>query len=133
MLSQYGDTMSEHRIPEQKNRRLERALSNTIVEKCFEDSESWLRAILRMCIFSLGYIDSEPVFIVECPNQAVAKRLSRKTYPFRDIVYYFTDNLQASERSLFCYQESKGSWQCFDTNSNSWKNWNSLQTSHRLN
>ncbi|MEA5597050.1 hypothetical protein [Rivularia sp. UHCC 0363] len=125
--------MSEHRIPEQKNRRLERALSNTIVDKCFEDSESWLRAILRMCIFSLGYIDSEPVFIVECPNQAVAKRLSRKTYPFRDIVYYFTDNLQASERSLFCYQESKGSWQCFDTNSNSWKNWNSLQTSHRLN
>ncbi|MGB6299292.1 MAG: hypothetical protein WBF90_24355 [Rivularia sp. (in: cyanobacteria)] len=127
--------MSEHRIPDNKqNRKLERALSNTIVDKCFENSESWLRAILRMCIFSLGYIDSEPVFIVECPNQAVAKRLSRKTYPFRDIVYYLTDDLYASERSLFCYQESNnGSWRCFDTNSNSWKNWNSLQTSHPFN
>ena len=127
--------MSEHRIPDNKqNRKLERALSNTIVDKCFENSESWLRAILRMCIFSLGYIDSEPVFIVECPNQAVAKRLSRKTYPFRDIVYYFTDDLNASERSLFCYQESNnGSWRCFDTNSNSWQSWNSLQTPHQLN
>ncbi len=125
--------MSEHRIPDKQNRKLERALSNTIVDKCFENSESWLRAILRMCIFSIGYIDSEPVFIVECPNQAVAKRLSRKTYPFRDIVYYFTDDLNASERSLFCYQESNnGSWQCFDTNSNSWKNWHSLQNHHRL-
>ena len=127
--------MSEHRIPDNKqNRKLERALSNTIVDKCFENSESWLRAILRMYIFSLGYMDSEPVFIVECPNQAVAKRLSRKTYPFRDIVYYFTDDLYASERSLFCYQESNnGSWQCFDTNSNTWENWNSLQTPHRFN
>ncbi|MEM6752076.1 MAG: hypothetical protein AAF630_03660 [Cyanobacteria bacterium P01_C01_bin.38] len=127
--------MSEHRIPDNKqNRKLERALSNTIVDKCFENSESWLRAILRMCIFSLGYIDSEPVFIVECPNQAVARRLSRKTYPFRDIVYYFTDDLNASERSLFCYQESKnGSWRCFDTNSNSWQNWNSLHTPSRFN
>ncbi len=127
--------MSEYRIPDQQNRKLERALSNTIVDKCFENSESWLRAILRMCIFSLGYIDSEPVFIVECPNQAVAKRLSRKTYPFRDIVYYFTDNLNASERSLFCYRESKNgsSWRCFDTNTNSWKNWNSLQTPRRFN
>ena len=72
--------MSEHRIPDNKqNRKLERALSNAIVDKCFENSESWLRAILRMCIFSLGYMDSEPVFIVECPNRAVAKRLSRKT------------------------------------------------------
>ncbi|MGD1913168.1 MAG: hypothetical protein ACFB2X_20655 [Rivularia sp. (in: cyanobacteria)] len=125
--------MSEHRIPDKQNRKLERALSNTIVDKCFENSESWLRAILRMCIFSLGYIDSEPVFIVECPNQAVAKRLSRKTYPFRDIVYYFTENLQASERSLFCYQESKnGSWQCFDTNSSSWESWNSLQIPQRF-
>ncbi len=126
--------MSEHRIPDKKNRQLERALSNTIVDKCFENSESWLRAILRMCIFSLGYIDSEPVFIVECPNQAVAKRLSRKTYPFREIVYYFTDNLDASERSLFCYQQSEnGSWRCFDTNSNSWKNWNSLQLPQHFN
>ncbi|NJM19503.1 MAG: hypothetical protein HC836_17725 [Richelia sp. RM2_1_2] len=125
--------MSEHPIPEQKNRRLERALSNTIVDIYFGTSESWLRAILRMCIFSLGYIDSEPVFIVECPNQAVAKRLSRKTYPFREIVYWFTDNLQAGERTLFCYQELKnGSWQCFDTNSNSWKNWNSLYIPQRL-
>lgn len=126
--------MSEHRIPDQKNRKLERALSNTIVDKCFENSESWLRAILRMCIFSLGHIESESVFIVECPNQAVAKRLSRKTYPFRDIVYYFTNDLNASERSLFCYQETKnGSWQCFDTNSSSWKSWNSLQIPHRFN
>ena len=33
--------MSEHRIPDKKNRQLERALSNTIVDKCFENSESW--------------------------------------------------------------------------------------------
>lgn len=126
--------MSEHPIPDKQNRKLERALSNTIVDNCFATSESWLRAILRMCIFSLGYIDSEPVFIVECPNQAVAKRLSRKTYPFREIVYYFTNDFYASERSLFCYQDSNnGLWKCFDTNSNSWHNWNSLQTPHRLN
>jgi len=114
--------MSEPHTPHKKERALEKALTNKIIDDYFENSESWLRAILRMCIFSLAHLDGQPVFVVECPNQAVAKRLSRKTYPFRGLIYYLTDNLNASDRSLFCYQEpSKGAWCCFDTSTNSWK------------
>ncbi len=113
--------MSEPQTPQKKDRALEKALTNKLINDYFENSESWLRAILRMCIFSLAHLDGQPVFVVECPNQAVAKRLSRKTYPFRGIVYYITDNLNTSDRSLFCYQESKeGPWRCFDTSTNSW-------------
>lgn len=112
------------------DRSLEKALTNKIIDHCFEYSESWLRAILRLCIFSLGYLDEEPVFIVECPNQAVAKRLSRKTNPFRGMVYYLTDDFDTSDRTLFCYKESDdGIWRCFDTNSKSWIILDSWQTS----
>jgi hypothetical protein len=114
--------MSEPQTPQKKERALEKALTNKIIDDYFENSESWLRAILRMCIFSLAYLDGQTVFVVECPNQAVAKRLSRKTYPFRRIVYYLTDKLNNSDRSLFCYKDpSNGSWCCFDTSTNSWK------------
>jgi hypothetical protein len=113
--------MSERHTPPQKERVLEKALTNKIIDDYFENSESWLRAILRMCIFSLAHLDGQPVFVVECPNQAVAKRLSRKTYPFRRIVYYLTDNLNDGDRSLFCYQDpSNGCWHCFDTSTSSW-------------
>ncbi len=121
MVLQHSDAMSD--------RSLEKALTSKIIDSCFEFSESWLRAILRLCIFSLGYLDGEPVFIVECPNQAVAKRLSRKTYPFRGMVYYFTDEFDTSDRTLFCYQEpSNGRWRCFDTNSKCWIVLDNLQT-----
>ncbi|MBR8834732.1 MAG: hypothetical protein DSM106950_12010 [Stigonema ocellatum SAG 48.90 = DSM 106950] len=114
--------MSESQTPHKKDRALEKALTSRIIDDYFENSESWLRAILRMCIFSLAYLDGQSVFIVECPNQAVAKRLSRKIYPFRGIIYYLTDNLNATERCLFCYQENTdGVWRCFDTSTSSWK------------
>ncbi len=81
-----------------------------------------------MCIFSLAHLDEKPVFVVECPNQAVAKRLSRKTYPFRGIVYYLTDYLDGRDRTLFCYLENKtGKWHCYDSSTNSWKNLSNLQ------
>jgi hypothetical protein len=121
--------MSESHTPHQEERALEKALTNKIIDDCFAYSESWLRAILRMCIFSLAYLDGQAVFVVECPNQAVAKRLSRKTYPFRGIVYYLTDELNDSDRTLFCYKEpSGGNWRCFDTSTNSWKTLSNLHT-----
>ncbi len=121
--------MSESHTPHQKERALEKALTNKIIDDCFAYSESWLRAILRMCIFSLAHLDGQTVFVVECPNQAVAKRLSRKTYPFRGMVYYLTDQLNDSDRTLFCYQEPDGvNWRCFDTSTNSWKTLTNLHT-----
>ncbi|BAY91036.1 MULTISPECIES: hypothetical protein [unclassified Tolypothrix] len=120
--------MSEAQTPQNKDRTLEQALTNKIIDDYFDNSESWLRAILRMCIFSLAHLDGKPVFVVECPNQAVAKRLSRKTYPFRGIVYYLTDYLDGQDRTLFCYQEPKSStWCCFDTSTHSWKHLSNLQ------
>ncbi|MEA5617713.1 hypothetical protein VB711_07665 [Cronbergia sp. UHCC 0137] len=122
--------MSNPQTPQNKDRSLEQALTNKIIDDYFEDSESWLRAILRMCIFSLAYIDGESVFIVECPNQAVAKRLSRKTYPFRGMIYFLTDNFEGSDRTLFCYHDdNKGTWRCFDTKTHSWKSLKNLQSS----
>ena len=119
--------MSESHTPHQKERALEKALTNKIIDDYFAYSESWLRAILRMCIFSLAHLDGQTVFVVECPNQAVAKRLSRKTYPFRAIVYYLIDELNDSDRTLFCYQEPDGvNWRCFDTSTNSWKTLSNL-------
>ena len=122
--------MSDSHASKEKDRSLEQALTNKIINDYFEHSESWLRAILRMCFFSLAHLKAEPVFVVECPNQAVAKRLSRKTYPFRGIVYYLTDDFDADDRCLFCYQDlSKGTWQCFDTSTNTWKALSNLQAS----
>ena len=140
--------MSDPHTPRQKDRALEKALTNKIIDDYFDNSESWLRAILRMCIFSLGHLDGQPVFVVECPNQALAKRLSRKTHPFRGIVYYLTDNFNTGDctgasavagdcprgsgganRSMFCYQEPcDGTWRCFDTRTNSWKTLSKPQT-----
>jgi hypothetical protein len=113
--------MYEPHSSQTQDRTLQKALTNKIIDDYFEYTESWLRAILRMCIFSITYIDGEAVFMVECPNQAVAKRLSRKTHPFRGMVYCLTDNTNASDRTLFCYQEnSQDTWRCFDTSSMSW-------------
>lgn len=116
-------------FPNNEDRKLEKALTNKIIDGYFESSESWLRAILRMCYFSLGHVDGQLVFVVECPNQAVAKRLSRKTYPFRGVVYYLTDDFSAGGRSLFCYWDEKQAiWNCFDTRTNSWKPLSSLSS-----
>jgi hypothetical protein len=115
--------MYEPHSSQTEDRTLQKALTNKIIDDYFEYTESWLRAILRMCIFSITYIDGEPAFMVECPNQAVAKRLSRKTHPFRGMVYCLTDDDNASDRTLFCYQEiSKDNWRCFDTSTMSWIN-----------
>ncbi|MDJ0737745.1 MAG: hypothetical protein QNJ47_27435 [Nostocaceae cyanobacterium] len=122
--------MSDPQTPHKDDRLLEKALTNKIIDDYFDNSESWLRAILRMCIFSLTHLDGEAVFLVECPNQAVAKRLSRKTYPFQDMVYFLTDDIDSNDRSLFCYKESDGkNWRCFDTSTKSWKSLSSLQSS----
>jgi hypothetical protein len=120
--------MSNPHTPPKKDRALEQALTNKIIDDYFERSESWLRAILRMCIFSLAHLDGKAVFVVECPNQAVAKRLSRKTHPFRGIVYFLTDDWLSGDRCLFCYyqQDKEGSWRCFDTSSNCWTNLSNL-------
>jgi hypothetical protein len=121
--------MSDDQTPHDKDRSLEKALTNKIIDDYFYQSESWLRAILRMCIFSLAHLDGQTIFIVECPNQAVAKRLSRKTFPFRGIVYYLTDKFNGCDRTLFCYQEHKdGTWNCFDTTTKSWKTLSNLQS-----
>ena len=122
--------MSDSHASKEKDRSLEQALTNKIIDEYFEHSESWLRAILRMCFFSLAHLKAEPVFVVECPNQAVAKRLSRKTYPFRGIVYYLTDDFDSDDRCLFCYKDpSQGTWKCFDTSTNTWKGLSNLQAS----
>jgi hypothetical protein len=127
-----GDAMSDPQTPNKNDRAWERALTNKIIDDYFENSESWLRAILRMCIFSLGHLDGQSVFVVECPNQAVAKRLSRKTYPFRGIVYYVTDDFSGCDRTLFCYEEiNQGNWRCFDTSTNSWNNIANLEVGSR--
>jgi hypothetical protein len=120
--------MSDAQTPQNQDRTLEQALTNKIIDDYFENSESWLRAILRMCIFSLGHLDGKPVFVVECPNQAVAKRLSRKTYPFRGLVYYLTDYLDGRDRTLFCYLDHKiGKWRCYDSSTQTWKTLSTLQ------
>ncbi|HLP91533.1 MAG TPA: hypothetical protein VK184_23480 [Nostocaceae cyanobacterium] len=122
--------MSDTQTPSNQDRSLEQALTNKIIDEYFDEAESWLRAILRMCIFSLAYLNGETVFVVECPNQAVAKRLSRKTYPFRGIIYFITDKLENSARTLFCYKDSKkDTWRCFDTSTNSWHYLTHLQSS----
>ncbi|HLO86820.1 MAG TPA: hypothetical protein VK203_17715 [Nostocaceae cyanobacterium] len=122
--------MSDHQKASNQDRSLEQALTNKIIDEYFDESESWLRAILRMCIFSLAHLDGEAVFVVECPNQAVARRLSRKTYPFRGLVYFLTDEFYDRDRTLFCYKESnKDTWRCFDTSTNSWHYLSHLQSS----
>ncbi len=112
-----------------KDRSLEKALTNRIINDYFGNAESWLRAILRMCFFSIAHLDGQPVFIVECPNQAVAKRLSRKTYPFRDIVYFLTQKDVTKDRTLFCYRDgTEGGWRYFDTSTDSWESLDYRQT-----
>lgn len=115
-----GNAMSDLDVPDIRNRSLEQALTNKIIDSYFDSSESWLRAILRMCFFSLTHLDDLPVFVVECPNQAVAKRLSRKTFPFRGVLYYLTDDFSAGSRSLFCYRGKDGQWYCYDTSTSEW-------------
>lgn len=116
--------MSDSHSPNKKDRSLQKALANKIVDEYFEHSESWLRAILRMCIFSLLPLNGKPALLIECPNQAVAKRLSRKTWPLQEVVQCLAGQCRSGRRVLICYQEgNQGSWRYFDTNTNSWKTW----------
>ena len=120
--------MSESNTPNQKDRSLQKALTNKIVDEYFDHSESWLRAILRMCIFSIVPLDGKPALLIECPNQAVAKRLSRKTCPLQDVVPCLAGECRSEGRVVICYFEGKqGAWRCFDTKTNSWKTWESPQ------
>ena len=114
--------MFDPHIPDWQDRSLEKALSNNLVDRYFSEAESWLRAILRMCIFSLTYTDRQAALLIECPNQAVARRLSRKTHPLEDVVQRFARRASKSKRVLICYQEIDGSWRCFDTKTHTWKN-----------
>ncbi|MDV2992056.1 MAG: hypothetical protein N4J56_001710 [Chroococcidiopsis sp. SAG 2025] len=122
-------TMSDSLKPNSNDRSLQRAFTNRIVDEYFDHTESWLRAILRMSVFSLTYIDGHSAMLIECPNQAVARRLSRKTTPLQQVVSYISSSYPYSHRVLICYQEAEQlSWRCFDTNTNTWKSWESLQT-----
>lgn len=122
-------TMSDSLKPNSNDRSLQRAFTNRIVDEYFDHTESWLRAILRMSVFSLTYMDGHSAMLIECPNQAVARRLSRKTTPLQQVVSYISSSYPYSHRVLICYQESnQSSWRCFDTDSNTWKSWESLQT-----
>jgi hypothetical protein len=115
--------------PNQNDRSLQRALTNKIIDEYFNHTESWLRAILRMSIFSLTQIDGQPALLIECPNQAVAKRLSRKTYPLQQAAQYFSNSYSSSgQRVLICYKQVNQTWRCFDTHTNTWKTWENPQT-----
>lgn len=121
--------MSDSHTPQKKDRSLQKALTNKIIDEYFDHSESWLRAILRMCIFSMLPLDGKPALLIECPNQAVAKRLSRKTWPLQEVVPRLAGQCRSDRRVLICYFEgTQGAWRCFDTNINSWKPWENPQT-----
>ncbi|MDE5069871.1 MAG: hypothetical protein O4752_12265 [Trichodesmium sp. St4_bin8_1] len=100
------------------DRSLEKALTNQLIDKYFDHTESWLRAILRKCIFSLAYVHEETILTIECPNFAIAKRLSRKTHPFLCFAEYFSD--YQNDRVLICYLDEGKSWQCFDSTEKLW-------------
>lgn len=114
--------------PKPIDRSLQKALASKIVDEYFYNYESWLRAILRMCIFSMAWVDKRPALLIECPNQAVAKRLSRKTLPLQELIQHFTSDRIASKRVLICAPETdRKNWRCFDTKTNSWKSWQDFQ------
>lgn len=114
--------MFDPHSPHQKDRSLEKALTNNLVDRYFSNAESWLRAILRMCIFSIAYVDRQAALLIECPNQAVAKRLSRKTLTLQEAVHHFTRRSCSSKRVLICYLDDDLSvWRGFDTKTNTWK------------
>lgn len=119
--------MSDFHTSNHKDRFLQKGLTNKIINEYFHRSESWLRAILRMSIFSMTWIDGQSAVLIECPNQAIAKRLSRKISSLQQVVQSLTTTYPSS-RILICYREVNQSWRCFDTNSNTWKTWESLQT-----
>ncbi len=121
-------SMSDSSTPNQKDRSLQKALTNKIVDEYFDHSESWLRAILRMCIFSMIPTYGQTALLIECPNQAVAKRLSRKTWPLQEAAECLA-GYRSDRQVLICYQEgNQGAWRCFDTKTNTWKNWDNPQT-----
>ena len=116
--------MSESNTPNQQDRSLQKALTSKIIDEYFDHSESWLRAILRMCIFSIVPLDGIPGLMIECPNQAVAKRLSRKTWPLRDVVPCLAGHCRSEGRVVICYFDGKQkAWRCFDTKMNTWRTW----------
>lgn len=121
--------MTDFYVPQPQDRSLQKAISNRLVDEYFDYSESWLRAILRMCIFSFTQLSGKTALLIECPNQAVAKRLSRKTYPLEQFIEGFCTSYPGSRRVLICYQDSLATWRCFDTESHTWKTWENLQIS----
>ena len=121
--------MSDYHTTKQKDRSLQKALTKKIIDEYFDQAESWLRAILRMCIFSLIPLDGKAVLLIECPNQAVAKRLSRKTWPLQEVVQYLAGQRRSGRRVFIRYQEgNQGDWRCFDTKTNTWRVWENPQT-----
>lgn len=120
--------MSNSHAPNRRDRSLQKALTSRIIDEYFNHAEGWLRAILRMTIFSLTQLDGKPALIIECPNQAVAKRLSRKTWPLQQVVPCLTNHRIAGNRVLICcWDEERVVWRCFDTRTNTWKTWENLQ------
>lgn len=121
--------MSEAHTPDREDRSLQKAIASRIVDEYFEHCESWLRAILRMCIFSLTQIRGKTALVIECPNQAVAKRLSRKTWTLQHFTECFYPDYSTG-RVLICYQDKDCAvWRCFDTDTSTWKSWENIQIS----
>lgn len=115
--------MFDHHTPEQKDRSLEKALSNNLVDRCFSESEGWLRAILRMCIFSITYTERQAALLIECPNATVARRLSHQSEPLQKVMQWIRGRPRASKRVLLCYYDDyQRTWWCFDTKKSAWKN-----------
>lgn len=103
-----------------EDRGLEKELTKHLIDNYFDQTESWLRAILRMCIFSWAHVDGQGAFLIECPNQAVAKRLTRKTYPLLWFAENFVTYPTTRGRVLICYLDKGGDWQCYDSRQKSW-------------
>ncbi len=82
-----------------------------------------------MCIFSMIPMYGKTALLIECPNQAVAKRLSRKTWPLQEVAECLAGHYSSDRQVLICYQEgNQGAWRFFDTKTNTWKNWDNPQT-----
>ncbi|MGE5659287.1 MAG: hypothetical protein ACM37W_22050 [Actinomycetota bacterium] len=103
----------------EQDRSLAKALTNQLIDTYFSDRESWLRAILRMCIFSVTHLEGQAALLIECPNQAVAKRLSRKTHYLLSFAEHFTHSPH-SARLLLCYCDRAGVWQAYDSKTQAW-------------
>ncbi len=115
--------MSESHTHNQHDRALEKALSNHLIDRYLSQADSCIRAILRMCYFSVIEVEGKPALIVECPNQAVAKRLICQTNALCHLLDNIIPDHKTGDRILLYYQDgSQKSWRYYDSKQATWKN-----------